>query len=195
MQSRQHDIGGDKDGRIGPSGCWPSFTDSRFRLFLRHWAERRVGQVAPRTAIDPAALKPCLPHVYLMRYDQPNDTFVCTLSGEKVNEAWGTTLIGKRPQDFMPASSAALATEIYRRIVLTPTLHVGHRHFGPLERPEKAAERIVVPLSDSEGRPYGLFGLSLYHFNPITEAEYAPHVGSNVTDYLCADLPKDLPPK
>jgi hypothetical protein len=195
MDARRNDIGGAADGRIGPPGRWPSFSDPRFRLFLRHWAERRVGLVVPRSAIDPATLKPCLPYVYLMRYDPAFDTFICTLSGELVNQAWGTTLMGKRPHDFMPASSAALANEIYRRIVLTPILHVGHRHSGSPDVPVKAAERLVVPLSDADGRPYGLFGLSVYHFDPIAEATYAPHVGSNFTEYFCADLPADLPPE
>ena len=55
------------------------------------------------------------------------------------------------------------------------------------------AERLVVPLSDGQGRPYGIFGLSLYHFDPVTEAGHEPYVGSNVTYYPCDALPQTLP--
>ncbi|HEX6960156.1 MAG TPA: PAS domain-containing protein [Ferrovibrio sp.] len=183
------------DGPNGPPGCWPEFADARFGLFLRYWAERRTGLAMPRRAIDPTILKPCLPHVYLMRYDAAADLFVCTLSGEKINEAWGTSLMHKTPQQFMAAPAAARAQRIYRRIVTEPAVHVGHRHRGAAgETAAKAADRLVVPLCDDAGRPWGLFGLSLYHFNPVTEAEVAPHIGPEVTYYPCKDLPRDPPP-
>lgn len=187
-----------QDGLIGPPGEWPRFDDPRFVSLLRHWAagrivDGRVGLMMPRTALDPAAIKACLPHVWLFHYDAAADTFVCRLSGEAVNEAWGANMAGKRPQDFMPPASAARAHQIYRRILLTPALHVGHRRVTPAGRQEKSAERLVVPLSDAAGRPYGIFGLSLYHFDPITEAAAPPHVGPNVTYYPCAALPAAMP--
>jgi len=180
-------------GRIAPPGSWPEFDNPLLQVFLRHWAERRRGLAMPRSAIEPAAIRSCLPHVYLMQYRAAGDDFVCTLSGEKVNEAWGQSLIGKRPQDFMPPDSAALAQDIYRRIATMPALHVSHRPIVPFDRPAKAAERLVVPLDDGAGRPWGLFGLSLYHFNPVTEAGHSPYVGHNVTYYPCAGLPAGLP--
>jgi hypothetical protein len=94
----------------------------------------------------------------------------------------------------MPPDSAAMAQDIYRRIVLMPALHVGHR--GAVltaDRPHKAADRLVVPLGDGAGGNWGLFGLSLYHFNPLTEAEHSPYVGPAVTYYPCAALPSGPP--
>ena len=187
--------GGGDDFPVGPAGIWPALDHPLLRRLLRHWAERRDGPVMPRDAIEPAAIRPCLPHVYLMRYRAESDDFLCTLSGEKVNEAWGQSLIGKRPQDFMPADSAALAQVIYRRITLMPAVHVGHRATTDTDPAQhKAADRLVVPLGDGAGRPWGLFGLSLYYFNPFTEAGNSPYVGPDVTYYPCAALPADLPP-
>jgi hypothetical protein len=179
---------------IGRPGIWPALDQPLLQLFLHHWATRRAGLTMPRSAIDPAAIRACLPHVYLMRYDAGSDTFLCTLAGEKVNEAWGQNLIGKRPQDFMPPDSAAQAQSIYRRITLMPALHVGHRE-GVLnaDRPYKAADRLVVPLGDGAGGPWGLFGLSFYHFNPLTEAGHSPYVGPAITYYPCAGLPAAPP--
>lgn len=180
---------------LGPAGVWPSLEHPLLRQFLQHWAARRDGLTMPRGAIEPAMLRACLPSVYLMRYRAETDDFLCTLAGEKVNEAWGQSLIGKRPQDFMSPESAALAQAIYRHITLIPALHVGRRDsVWATGRPYKAADRLVVPLGDGAGRPWGLFGLSLYHFNPLTEAGHAPYVGPDVLYYPCADLPAGLPP-
>lgn len=184
----------DSDIPLGPAGIWPQFEHPLLRLFLQHWAERRDGLTMPRGAIAPPVLRPCLPNVYLMRYRADSDDFLCTLAGEKVNEAWGQSLIGKRPQDFMSPESAAQAQAIYRRITLLPALHVGSREsVWGVGRPYKAADRLAVPLGDGAGRPWGLFGLSLYHFNPLTEAGHAPYVGPEVTYYPCAALPPGLP--
>lgn len=179
---------------MAPPGTWPVFSDPRFTLLLRHWAEKRQGLTASRDAIDPAAIKSCLPHVYMFRYRAEDGGFICTLAGEKVHEAWGQPMIGRQPQDFMPPDSAATALTIYRRIVTEPAVHVGHRPIIPQGRAEKPADRLVVPLSWPDGRPWGMLGLSLYHYNPVTEAQHPPHVGPNVTYFPCADLPPGLPP-
>lgn len=192
-QGRDDGQGSATDGAIAPPGVWPIFGNPLLMLFLRHWAERRDGLAMPRTAIDPAALRACLPDVWLFQYHVDADRFVCTLAGERVNEAWGQSLIGKSPQQFMRPESAAIAQGIYRRIAMTPALHVSHRRIAPTGRQEKGAERLVVPLSDGHGRPYGIFGLSLYHFDPVTEANHEPYVGSDVTYYPCDGLPDALP--
>lgn len=183
----------EEGGEVAGPGVWPRFTEPRLSLFLKHWADRRVGLTMPRGAIDPTLLKSCLPDVWLFRYHADEDRFVCTLAGERVNEAWGQSLIGKTPQQFMPPQSAAIAQAIYRRIVLMPALHVSHRRIAPAGLQEKAAERLVVPLSDHDGKPYGIFGLSVYHYDPLTEARHAPYVGHNVTYFPCATLPPDWP--
>jgi len=198
-QGQDDGQGGAPDGDVASPGVWPVFANPQLMLFLRHWAERRPvmsggsGLVMPRTAIDPSVLRACLPDVWLFQYHATDDRFVCTLAGERVNEAWGQSLIGKTPQQFMSAESGIIAQEIYRRIVLTPALHVSHRRITPAGRREKGAERLVVPLSDDQGRPYGIFGLSHYHFDPVTEADHEPYVGSNVTYFPCAALPLTLP--
>lgn len=186
-------VGSDRDGQIGPPGEWPHFSDPRFQRLLRHWAEQRSGLMAPRAAIDPAAIRDCLPHVYLMRWLPDEDDFICTLSGEQVNEAWGHNMIGKRPREFMPLPTGARAMDIYRLIVRMPAVHVGHRAIMPLDRAEKAAERLVVPLAHPDGSPWGFLGLSVYHYDRLTEAGHVPHVGPNVTYYPCAGLPPAPP--
>jgi len=187
--------GEESEGRIAPKGEWPAFRDPRFLVVLRHWAAHRPGpgQTMPRAALDPVAIKSCLPHIWLAQYMADLDDFVFRLSGEQVNEAWGLSITGKRPRDFMTPASAAAAGMIYHRILFTPALHVGYRRIAPAERQEKGAERLVVPLCDAGGQPWGIFGMSLYVFDPITQADLPPYVSPDVTYYPCTDLPADPP--
>ena len=180
-------------GEVARPGHWPVFRDPRFLQLLRHWAENRAGLMMPRAALDPVAIRACLPHIWLAQYLPDEDGFVFRLAGEGVNEAWGTNITGKRPAQFMPPASAATAGQIYRRILLTPAVHVGYRRIEPAERQEKGAERLVLPLSDAGGGPWGIIGMSLYHFNPLTQAGLPPSVGRDVTYYACAGLPAEAP--
>jgi hypothetical protein len=186
------------EGEVAQPGLWPVFRDPRFPQLLHHWAAGRTsdggtGLMMPRSALDPVAIRGCLPHIWLAQYIAAEDNFVFRLAGERVNEAWGTSITGKRPEEFMSPASAATARQIYRRIVLTPAVHVGYRRIEPAERQQKGAERLVVPLSDAGGGPWGIVGVSLYHFNPVTEADLPPYVGPDVTYYPCRGLPAGTP--
>ncbi len=147
----------------------------------------------PRSALDPVEIRVCLAHIWLAQYLPDEANFVFRLAGEQVNEAWGANITGKRPGEFMSPASAVTASQIYRRILLTPAVHVGYRRIEPAERQEKGAERLVVPLSDVDGGPWGIVGMSLYHFNPVTQADLPPYVGPDVTYYPCSGLPAEAP--
>jgi hypothetical protein len=197
--AEQTDESGATDGAVAKPGVWPVFRDPRFVLLLRHWASNRQavdgksGPMMPRAALDPVEIRACLAHIWLAQYLPDEDNFVFRLAGEQVNEAWGINITGKRPHDFMPPASAATARGIYRRILFTPAVHVNFRRIEPSERQEKGAERLVVPLSDAGGGPWGIVGMSLYHFNPVTQANLPPYVGPDVTYYPCAGLPSGTP--
>jgi hypothetical protein len=179
--------------QTAPPGIWPTFSDPRFITFLRCWAERRRGLMQPRSSIDPATIKSCLPHVWLIQHRRQEGDFICTLAGEKVNEAWGQSVIGKPLTTFMPSDYAESCVSQYREIMQRPALLVSRRRINPLERSEKAAERLVAPLSDDEGRPYGVFGMTLYYFDPVTQARDVVDVTGETLFYNCADLPNGLP--
>lgn len=196
---RSGQSGGAADGEVARPGLWPVFRDPRFLHLLRHWAENRQsadgqpGLTMPRAALDPLAIRACLAHIWLAQYLPQEDDFVFRLAGEQVNDAWGANITGKRPGEFMPPASAATARQIYRRVLLTPAIHLGYRRIEPAERQGKGAERLVVPLSDAGGGPWGLVGMSLYHFDPVTQANLPPYVGPDVTYYPCSGLPADPP--
>jgi hypothetical protein len=173
--------------------CWPELADARFRTVLRHWAERRAGLMTPRTAIDPAAIRDCLPHVWLYKYLPEDNDFICTLAGEAVNEAWGRSLIGKRASVFMPPAMQARVPKLYRRMLETPAIQVSRRRITPADGMAQSAERLILPLAHDDGSPYGVFGLTLYYLGTQTSFEDPLNMQGAVTLYDCAGLPATPP--
>ncbi len=179
--------------RLGEPGCWPPLEDAWLFGFLRHWAERREGLYAPRERIDPTILRELLPHVWIYRWNAEGNAFVCTLAGEAVRDAWGHNLIGKRLQDFARPDDASVIEARYRDVLEMPGIQYSWRRVTPPGQTERSAERLIVPLSDAEGRPYGVFGISLYRFDPVAAAERPVLVNQDAVIYPCATLPADLP--
>lgn len=179
--------------RLGEPGIWPPVEDARLAVFLRHWAQRRRGDYAPRDQIDPAALRDLLPHVWIYRWNGDSGAFVCTLAGQAVCDAWGHSLIGKRLQDFAKPADASVIEARYRDVLEMPGIQYSRRRVAPPGQAERAAERLIVPLCDGDGHPYGVFGISLYRFDPIAAMDKPVLVNLDAVIYPCATLPSGLP--
>jgi hypothetical protein len=178
---------------MGPPACWPVLGDARFRILLRHWAENRSGLMAPRSAIDPAAVRECLPHVWLYQYLPEENDFLCKLAGEKVNEAWGQSLIGKRVSQLMPPAMLARVPVLYRRMLQLPALQVSRRRITPPDRLVQSAERLILPLSRDDGTPYAVFGMTLYYLGDQSSFDDPLDMQGAVTLYDCSRLPATPP--
>lgn len=173
---------------------WPDLPDPRLLVLLRHWAMQRKGAPMPRRSdIDPQAIRECLPQVWIYRYKPDLDEFVCSLSGEAVNEAWGHSLIGKTLADIMPAADAAVVRERYRQVIAAPGIQLSERQIAPAERSTKQAVRLILPLADDSGSPYGVIGMTLYRHDPRTEGDRPLFPQASVLLVPCADLPAEPP--
>jgi len=184
---------------IGPPQAWPALADPRFKTFLRHWAQNRPlingkpGLAMPRSAIDPVAIRGCLANVWLYQYLPTEQDFLCTLAGEAVNLAWGQSLMGRRISQFMSPAMLAHVPALYRRMMALPALQVSRRRITPAGGVEQSAERLIVPLVDSNGGPWGVFGLTLYQLGAQKRMTDPAALQGPVTLYPCADLPADPP--
>jgi hypothetical protein len=183
----------DRDVILGPPGSWPDLQEPRFRSLLRHWAERRRGIMTPRSAIDPLAIRDCLPNVWIYQYLPDLDDFLCTLSGEAVNQAWGQSLMGKRTTQIMSPGMLAHVQVLYRRMLAMPALQVSRRRITPADGVAQSAERLIVPLSRDDGSPYGIFGITLYYLGRQTSFDNLRDMQGEVTLYDCHTLPATPP--
>ncbi|MBX3455219.1 PAS domain-containing protein [Ferrovibrio sp.] len=173
---------------------WPRMEDARLRLFMHHWAERRGDAlVTLRSAIDPGQLKPCLPYLWIYRWLPQQDDFFCSLSGEAVNDAWGRSIRNRFLRDIMSTEDAGVLRQRYRHVMDTPAIHISRRPIQPHLQLGKDSERLILPLADDAGQVLGVFGMTLYHYDRVTEADKPIHPRREIEAYACADLPRGLP--
>jgi hypothetical protein len=184
-------------GEIVVCGRWPAPEDGLLRLLLRRWAEWRQGGLVPRrSAVDPAAIVPCLPELWMFRLTDGNRRVVCSLSGEKLNEAWGRSIMGRDPMDLWGPEVGALINRRLCRVALTPAILYGYSGNTPagLAYGGRVVRRLMLPLCDDTGAPYGVMGVTLLDFDRDRHRpETAPPL-IRAWRHPCADLPGSLPP-
>jgi hypothetical protein len=181
------------DRVIGHCDGWPELPDPRFLPFLRHWAERRRGLMMAKQDIDPIALKSCLPNVWLHRYRPEDDDFVCVLAGEQVNAAWGGSIANRSLREIMRPEQYGLTLARYRQVLRLPAIQMVRRTIVPSAAVAKDTDRLILPVSDGDGQPVGIFGMTLYHFDPLAGRDLPVGQDGEAVMYLCAGLPADAP--
>lgn len=187
----------DGSGEIVMRGQWPVLEDEICRLLLHRWAAWRQGGLVPRrSAVDPAAIVPCLPQLWIFRLDAGRGRMVCSLAGDRLNEAWGFSIIGKDPVDLWGAQDGGFINARLCRVALIPALIYGRSGFTPAgDVPgSRVARRLMLPLCDDAGAPYGAFGVTLLDFDPRRHEPQAPPPMMRAWRYPCADLPATPPP-
>ncbi|MEK9970562.1 MAG: PAS domain-containing protein [Ferrovibrio sp.] len=183
----------DREVTMGPPGVWPALHEPRFRSLLRHWAERRQGIMTPRSAIDPVAIRNCLSNVWIYQYLPDVDDFLCTLSGEAVNQAWGHSLMGRRITQIMSPVMLSHVQVLYRQMLALPAIQVSHRRITPADGVAQSAERLIVPLSRDDGSAYGILGITVYHLGLQASFGNLRDMQGEVTMYDCHTLPNTSP--
>lgn len=182
---------------IAPPGIWPDLRDARQRLLLRHWALWRDGlRPPPRSRLDPALLKPCLPDFWIFRIADSGNDLVCTLAGENIRDAWGHSIIGGRPVDLWGAGDGDLVRERLLRAAREPALIHGRTGITPKTGASKLAQRLMLPLCDDAGAAYGVMGMTQFVYDHSRDAlptgtSEAPILFS--TFYPCDNLPDTAP--
>lgn len=165
------------------------FEDRRISTFLLSWMSARCGEMIPlKSRILPENFLPLLPYIWIMKYIPEDDDFEVVLAGEKINQAHGGTIIGRRHRDVVgEKDSATLRAPIWEahreRLVTYLTINT------PLSQVEYYnGERSYVPLAADDGGPDFLLGMSLY---TIMSSHLGHEVGETKERFTirCTDLP------
>ncbi|WP_300299554.1 PAS domain-containing protein [Ferrovibrio sp.] len=178
-------------------GHWPDIDDARLQLLLRRWAEWRGNRLAPpRSAVDPASIIPCLPELWIFRLSEDRSHVVCSLAGDKLNEAWGFSIMGKTPMELWGPEQGGIVNERLKRVALIPAIVHGTSSITPVsDLPgTRLARRLMLPLCDDAGAPYGAIGLTLLGYDRRRDQPQAAPLLVQAWRHPCADLPPDLPP-
>jgi hypothetical protein len=192
---------------VTSGNVWPQIRDPNMHTFLRCWAQWRqpaprfgpvdapTGLLPPRRRdIDPIALRHCLPHLWIFRVDPDLRNARLTLAGEEILFYWGRGIIGHDVNQLWNDKQAArLGLDQLVRCAATPAII----HGRPQNHAPKAyglrIERLMLPLMNDDGSPFGVIGYSLFQRDPDWTKAIQPRLNEMLNIYPLADLP-DLPP-
>lgn len=165
------------------------FEDSRIGTFLFSWMAARNGAVIPRKSdILPENFAALLPYMWIMKYIPEDGEFELTLAGEKINQAYGTSIVGMRHQEVLgERDSSILRDQVWtayrKRLITFLTINT------PLSRVRYYnGERCYVPIAADDGGPDYLLGVSLYTVMTAHQDRVLGDLEECFT-LPCADLP------
>jgi len=131
----------------------------RLRQLLEHYFEVRGDKRLPaRQDIDPVALGPVLPVIWICDYEDAAGTFRYRLAGEDVNEIWGMSVAGRLLSDFVLPERFKVTNEAFLKVIHEEAALFAS---GPVYRcTDRIAlgERLVLPLARDGVTADGLLG-------------------------------------
>jgi hypothetical protein len=141
--------------------------DHRLQVLLNHWLDRRGDDSMPlRSAIDPAAIAPALPSIWLCEFLTDEGRFRMRLAGEEINKFYGRNISRCYFDEIAGDRYLPNIVRRYRRIIEEPAiLHcTGHIYFANESR--VVGERIGLPLRADDGKVLQIIGVSVYDIPP-----------------------------
>lgn len=144
----------------------PPVRDPRVLEFLDGWLRFRGARAMPRRSdIMPMSFPRLLPNLYLYeRYDGAGN-FRCVLAGEEIHTVWRRPIMGLDVREmFAPADLRRILTR-WNRVLDGPAALHGHYRSTDEAR---TAERLLLPVSDEDGAPRFVFGITLYRLGGDT---------------------------
>ena len=166
--------------------------DPRVFKFFDAWnAARTVGgthrAIPYKRDFDPTAVPGLLHQVWLYRYDPEIGDFVCKLSGEEVNQAWGKSIRGMRLRDIVGIEDHPTILARWQRIVGKGMVHYGASRERLTRLKVQIGERLLLPLLDGDGKVDFVLGISLYRFGS-TDPGQPTLQEEDITQFPCAEL-------
>ncbi len=167
----------------------PDFADPRIGQVYAHWLAARQGRLVPyRDRISPAAIAPCLPHVWIYRWLPDQGTFRNVLAGEEINLAWSFSIRGKSMEELFGQDADTLRRR-WRELLERPAIAYGRLTGALSEGRYKRAERLNLPLRNADDSPYGILGITIYDFDRLHADRTQIPPPLEITIVPCAALP------
>lgn len=164
------------------------FADSKVLKFFDSWMEARGDRLVPyRQQYSPISIGRLLSSVWLYQYDPLIGDFVCVLSGESVNEAWGGNINGLTLRQIVGEQDHPVVLQRWRRIVEIPAIHYGTAEERLSAQDLRRAERLILPLSEDNDEICAVIGISLYSLGPVDIDRRALHP-EDIIQIPCSEL-------
>ncbi len=141
----------------------PTFQDPRVGMLWDAWHRWRGQNAFPgRRAVDPAAIGPILPEVFLVECTD-DGRFRYRLAGETINRLFCRNLRGRLVEEALPPELAADTVRRFTRIAEAGVaLHLAGYAYVQcgLRYP---SERLLLPLAEDGATVDGIIGVSLFY--------------------------------
>lgn len=187
MVEKREFFAGDLAGEHGPLR-FVRCAHQHIALLLGAWLDARRGALVPlKSDLTPDSILSILPYVWVYRYEEAVDDFVCRISGERINDAWGQSLRGVQFRDIVGQSAHPAALRRWKTIIETPSIQYGKVAAAKPHQDKVIAERLVLPLADPDGAVCYTMGLSVYPYRQ-DDRDRTPPVWDDVTVIPCAEL-------
>src|SRR5262245_30901471 len=137
--------------------------DRRLQILLNYWLGLRGGEaIPPRSAIDPAAIAPVLPYIWLCEFMPDEARFRMRLAGEEINKFYGRNISRAYFDEITDDRFRTMMVRRYRRVIEDPSIMhcTGHIYFANESR--VVGERLGLPLRAEDGRVLQIIGISVY---------------------------------
>ena len=137
--------------------------DERLRLLLAHWLKIRKGRlIPPRAELDPVALKPVLPFLWICDYDREAGTLRYRLAGEAINAVYGGNLRGISMETmFSPETRPDVMARMLGVVQDGAVFHAIGDIYSTRMR-TGAGERLILPLASDGRLPDAMVGATVY---------------------------------
>ncbi len=142
------------------------------RAFLRNWFALRGDRLVPdRRDIDPAAIAPLLPKVWLWEALPDGSDFVCRLAGEEIRTVFGRNARGTVLRNWVPRGVAEIARARYRRVIDEPALCLAAGVSYVAGNKRAWCERVIAPMTNGPGPPTVVFGISTWQLPEFAQGQ------------------------
>jgi hypothetical protein len=162
--------------------------DGRIFDFFAAWLSARGDAlVARRKAFSPLSVPSLLRYMWIYRFEEEADDYVCKLAGESVNDAWGKGIKGRALRDIIGQADYPVVRERWDRIVGVPLIQYGAVEERLSSLDAWHAERLLLPMTSEDGRTDVVLGISLYNLDHLADDKSA-NVSEVVIQFPCRDF-------
>ena len=137
--------------------------DQRLQLLLNYWLDLRGSEAIPlRSTLDPTAIAPILPYIWLCEFVPDEERFRMRLAGEEINKFYGRNISRVYFDEIADDRFRTMMVRRYRRVIEEPSIMhcTGHIYFANESR--VVGERLGLPLRADDGRVLQVIGVSVY---------------------------------
>lgn len=134
----------------GPSAARYDFrADPVLRTVLDYWERRRGARAMPqRRDIDPAELRPVLPHLQITEAIEGGARFRYRLVGTAVVEAFGAEFTGKYVDELVSGERDSFVHACYRAVCTARRPVFARSKYITTKDVDLTANRVLTPLSE-----------------------------------------------